>query len=188
MIFNPENENLHYHAVKWYLRAKNFDSAVKCLKFLNEKHPKWHKTIYSNAKFRQFFSTDANKGLLKGKTAENVNQFIESTFGELDAATYLETKSKNEEASSLAHQRYFVKGALKLFSETIAKTHLQNVFDILEQASKEPSVKVRILKDLDHVIKIIEYAPEDLKEQLTEIADQIYYKFKSNLSPKMTTE
>lgn len=188
MIFNPENEHLHYHAVKWFLRAKSFDSAVKSLRFLNENHPKWHKTVYANARFRSFFSTEANKALLKGKTAENVNQLIENIFGEQDASTYFEAKSKNEEAGFLAHQRYFVKGASRLFGEAITKTHLQNVFDILEQAGKDPAAKVRILKDLQHVVKLVEYSPDDLKQQLVDLADQVYYKFKSNLAPASSTE
>ena len=185
--FNPENQILHYHAVKWNLRAKNFESALKSLQYLNSKHPNWYNTIYANARFRLFFSSEANKSLLKGKVAETVNQFIETTFGDQDASTYFENKTKNDGANSLEFQRTYIKGAIRLFNESITKSHLQNVFEILDKAIKDEKFKVSILKDLKSITKIIKSAPEDLKEQLIEIADQVFYKFKKNYNRSLPT-
>lgn len=186
LTYNPTNRELHHQAIKWILRGKKYDGAIKSIRYLNQNHPSWIKTVYSNLRFYLHFESEDVKSKLKEKQATEINSVIQDVFGDQDPKNYFEANTKDKEPQSLCHQRYYIKGVKKLFNETVTKAHAQNVFDVLDDAIKTPEHKKNVYKDLDNVMKIINLVPTELKEELIEIADQVFWKFKENQFPSAT--
>lgn len=178
MIYTPDNEKLHYHAVKWFLRGKKYDPAVKSVRYLNDNHPTWIKTIYVNTKFAVHFSDESVRSTLKDKQLEPIDELIKQILDGSTPKEYLEKNTRDKHPDSIKHQRYYVRGLVTLFKENAAKEHVQNVFNTLDKAISQPEFKKHVLKDLRHMVRILDFVPEETRDQLIEVADQVFWKFK----------
>lgn len=178
--FVADNKRLHYHAIKWFLRGNQYNQAVKSLKYLHENHPSWIKTAYISVIFRQHFERDEIKSKLNDKQAMFINMVIMQLFGEKDAKSYFEGEARDRELENLMNQRYYIKGLVKLFKESVTKEQLQNIFSILDKAIKDKEFKKQVLKHIRQMVKVLNYLSDELRDQLIELADQVFWKFKEN--------
>jgi hypothetical protein len=153
---------------------------VKSLKYLHENHFSWVKTAYISVKFRLHFEDEEVKSKLGDKQAMFINMVIMQLFGDKGTRSYFEGEARDKEPQNLMNQRYYIKGLVKLFKESVAKEQIQNIFTILDKAIKEPEFKKHVLKHIRHMVKVLNYLSDELRDQLIELADQVFWKFKEN--------
>jgi len=186
LLYVPDNPKIHYHAIKWFLRGKKYDQAIRCVKYLNEKHSSWVKTHYITVYFRQQVEKEEVKVSLKEKQKTTIDNAIDELFGGKDTKSYFESQTRDKNPHSISYQRYYIKGLVKHFNESITKDHTKNVAQALDKAISTPEFKKEVLKDVRDMTKLLDYLPEELETQLTEMADQVFWKFKENQLPSTT--
>lgn len=184
LTYNPKNRDLRYHAIKWFLRANKVETALISVKYLNDNHPDWVKTAYSNARFFSYVEKESVVAKLKEKQLAKIKEVRDQVLGDKDVKSYFESNTRDKDPHSLSFQRYYTKGMKNLFNEIISKAHVQNVYDILSDVIKNQDKKKEVLVDVTHLLKIIKLVPVEVKEELIELGDQVFWKFRENHFPE----
>jgi hypothetical protein len=87
MIHNPDNFELNFHSMEWFLRAKKYDAAIKSLKLMIGQDKDSPLTIYSALKFKVFFEDENVK--LSEKQHKLIDPVIEEVFMGDDGRTFI---------------------------------------------------------------------------------------------------
>lgn len=179
LAHNPDNLELNYYAMEWYLRGKKYDAAIKSLKKMIEKNKDSPLTIYSALKFKVFFEDENIK--LKEKQQQQIDTVSTEIFGGDNAQTFYSKNLKDKYPECLSAQRYYLQGLSKYLKIDLKSEHFQSIFEILSKAASDNDLKTKVLPQLSDMKKAISLCPGDTKERLVDAASQVFWRFKETL-------